>query len=160
MTARRLVLLLALTTALAAHAQQNRTSPEILAMLVGPPAAGTLVLDAVVVAGLATTGTGYRGPSILAIVFGSITAGLSLISMGLGLISVDLFPLWLPVGAAGLTFGLGSLALGIYGLTRPPEVAPRLGPTTAAPPRARLLPLFAADRRGHLVAGASLALAL
>jgi hypothetical protein len=41
-----------------------------------------------------------------------------------GLTSSGVFEFWVPVGSVGIALGLGSVLLGIYGITRPPPDKP------------------------------------
>ncbi len=132
---------------------QSVNNTRTAAVLLGTPAAAGLICNVGTLAGLVSTGTARRGFTIT----GVSVAGATLLSSGLLMLVSGptrdraLFTL----AATGLSFGLATLALNLYGVFHPhvePEPLPR---AMGLPGQLSVVPLFGAGRDERM-AGLSL----
>jgi hypothetical protein len=156
------VLLMLAVVAIAGHAWAQGNEAAV-ALIVAPPGAMALILDAAMLYTLVPSGTASRGVAITNLAFGSIAMVLSafcLIPNTFGQ-SSDAGNV---LAGIGLATGAASIALSIYAMTHPTEAAPEEQPRPPppvfqtpvvprpAPPQLRVLPLFGARMIGLAVA--------
>lgn len=105
-------------------AAQGPGSEALLVIAIGPPALVSVALDVALLSTLLKDGSSATGRSISTIVFGTVTCLVAAICLGLGLSRPGSTLAWNVASAAALGAGVGTIAVGVYGVTRPPPVAP------------------------------------
>jgi hypothetical protein len=156
-----LFVLAVVTLAGRAWAQGNEAA---IALIVAPPGAMALVLDAAMLYTLVPSGTAGRGVAITNLVFGSVAMALSAFSLIPNAFGTS-SDAGTVLAGVGLAVGVASIGLSIYALMHPTETPPEEAPPPPpgpsfqtpivprpAPPQLRVLPLISARMIGLAVA--------